>query len=154
MDNDQAWCANCNVELELVRPGKHQHPDPDCEQIEKQQAKQSEPWWKKHVTFRWSDAVVEEVMGPDWDKGDQALSPGEIKELAQDFLTLKQKFRNIVGWAEAGDDILDYYLDKIDNYSDEELLQWRKQRNDKIAADRKVIEKIFDKDFDKDPNKK
>jgi len=31
MDTDQAWCANCNIELELVRPGKHQHPDPDCE---------------------------------------------------------------------------------------------------------------------------
>jgi len=31
MDTDQAWCENCNIELELVKPGKHQHPDPDCE---------------------------------------------------------------------------------------------------------------------------
>jgi hypothetical protein len=24
---DDAWCAECGVKLEAVRPGKHQHPD-------------------------------------------------------------------------------------------------------------------------------
>ena len=101
-----------------------------------------DPWWKKHITFKWTDEVVEEVMQPGWDDG---LSIGEIKELARDFLILKKKFRNMIAWADIGEEISYYYLDKINNCSDEELLEWRKKRNDKIAADRKMIREMFDK---------
>ena len=31
---DPAYCLDCGVELEPVRPGKHQHPEPDCRQPE------------------------------------------------------------------------------------------------------------------------
>ncbi len=35
---DRAWCGICGVELEPVRPGKHQHPDVECEPISNDEA--------------------------------------------------------------------------------------------------------------------
>jgi hypothetical protein len=102
-----------------------------------------EPWWKKHVTFQWSDPLVEEILGDDWE---EMISPGEARELAKDFKTLKQKFKNLAGMLEAEEFVLNEYLDKINTYSDEELLRWRKDRNDKIAADMKMLEEIFNDD--------
>lgn len=33
--DDDAMCAVCGCPLELVRPGKHQHPDTDCPQAQR-----------------------------------------------------------------------------------------------------------------------
>jgi hypothetical protein len=33
-DDEVAWCAICNVMLDIVRPGSHQHPDTPCVPLE------------------------------------------------------------------------------------------------------------------------
>jgi len=112
---------------------------------------EEEPWWIKHITFKWSDPIIEEVLSPEFSaEAGSGLSIGEIKELAQDFNNLRRKFRNLVGMLEINDSIMDDYLDKINNYSDERLLSWRKKRNDKIAADRKAVEDALNYEEEED----
>lgn len=101
--------------------------------------KRRDLWWKKHLTFR-TDSLVDEILTPGWD---DLLSTIESVELAKDFNILKNKFRNMVCWFEAGEYCHDELLEAINHKSDEELLAWRKERNDKIAADMKMVEDIW-----------
>ena len=84
-------------------------------------------------------------MSPGWDGG---ISPGAATELAQDFLTLKRKLKNMMLLLDIEEDLHYELLDKINNFSDEKLLAWRKKRNDKIAADRKMFKDMWDKASD------
>lgn len=96
--------------------------------------------WKKWITFEWSDPLVAEILDSDFDQG---ISRGEATQLAQDFRAMQNRFMNLVAWHQGCEDVCDDLLDKINNYSDEDLLAWRKARNDKIRADRELLEKLW-----------
>ena len=97
--------------------------------------------WKKWITFEWSDPLLEEISDPDFD---ESLSRGEAQQLAEDFLALKNRFMNLVAMYKGTEDVCDELLDKINNYSDEDLLAWRKARNDKIKETERIFNEIWD----------
>lgn len=73
MDIDRAWCGDCGIELEPVRPGKHQHPDPYCAGPDPSKMKFI---LMDHVSNREEEVTFDEFIGMIKTLASTWISPG------------------------------------------------------------------------------